>query len=148
MVLLNHWNGYQLNTLNLTPKIFLSLNQFRLIIWNNLYRLTNSDVGAGDAAVSHMKFSWAKFRRKIGAKVIKIWVNLIRFGQNQNLTFQKHSIYYGYGNKQHSRHQFTSLIIKKCLQFKHFVFQCPHVTLGLARVCNIIDTHCLLFSLF
>jgi len=27
---------------------------------------------------------------QIWAKMIKIWANLIRFGQNQNLTCQKH----------------------------------------------------------
>jgi len=33
---------------------------------------------------------------EIWAKVITIWTNLIRFGQNKNFVSQKHYISYGY----------------------------------------------------
>jgi len=53
--------------------------------------LSHSVVGARDAAASSKKFlgqNLGKFRQ-IWAKVIKIWANLNRFEQNQNLAFPK-----------------------------------------------------------
>jgi len=48
----------------------------------------SSVVGAGDAAAPPRKYFGQHFG-EIWAKVIKIWENLIRFGQNQNLAFPK-----------------------------------------------------------
>jgi len=55
----------------------------------------SSAVGAGDAEEIFLGKIWAIFGQ-ICAKVIKIWVNLIRFGQNQNLASEKRSISYCY----------------------------------------------------
>jgi len=46
-------------------------------------RETGSAVRAGNAAAFPRKIFLAKFGQ-IWAKVIKIWANLIRFGQNRN----------------------------------------------------------------
>jgi len=76
----------------------------------------SSFVGAGNAAA----FSNKKFLGKIGlilANLVGFWVNLgkikAKFGQNQNLVSQKHSISYDYTRKM------NLLFHENCLkQFK------------------------------